>query len=164
MYNSEMEKKVKRVYVDSTAVGGKFNTRIAKQTKPFWDAVDRGEIVVIVSDMLEREVKNPKTPQRVKIFFDSLMQSQAIRVTAGKEVNELAGRYITEKVVDQSCFSDCVHVALATLSHADVLVSWNLKHMIEQSEGYKNVNKTLGYPEIEILTPEKFMEAKHDST
>jgi predicted nucleic acid-binding protein len=114
--------------------------------------------------MLEREVKNPKTPQRVKIFFDSLMESQAIRVTAGKEVNELVGRYITEKVVDQSCFSDCVHIALATLSHADVLVSWNLKHMVEQSEGYKNVNKTLGYPEIEILTPEKFMEVKHDST
>ena len=164
MYNVGMEKKVKRVYVDSTAVGGKFNTRIAKQTKPFWDAVDTGEIVVIVSDMLEQEVRDARTPQRVKDFFDTSLKLKAVRIMATKESDELAARYIAKNVVDQSCLADCIHVALATLSHADVLVSWNLKHMVEQSEKYKNVNKTLGYPEIEIVTPEKFMEAQHDNT
>ena len=159
-----MEKRVKKVYVDSTAVGGKFNTRIAAQTKPFWDAVDSGEVIVIVSDMLEQEVRDTGTPQRVKDFFDTSLKLKAVRILATKESDELAARYITEKVVDQSCLADCIHVALATLANADVLVSWNLKHMVEQSHGYKNVNKTLGYPEIEILTPEKFIEVQHDNT
>jgi len=152
---------MKRVYVDSSAVGGKFNTRLAKQTQSFWDAVDRGEIVIIVSDMLEQEVADLGTPQRVRIFFDTLT-SQAVRVTSGKEVNDLAARYITENVVDKSSFVDCVHVALATLAHADVLVSWNLKDMVKRSDEYNKVNKTFGYPEITILTPEHFMEVQHD--
>ena len=48
-----MHKKIKRVYVDSSVVGGKFNTRLAEQTKPFWDAVARGEITIIISDVLD---------------------------------------------------------------------------------------------------------------
>ena len=158
-----MNRKI-RVYVDASALGGKFNRRIAEQTRPFWDAVERGEMIVIVSDMLEREVKNEKTPQRAKDFFDTLLESNAVRITAGKEANDLAARYIAENVVDETSFVDSVHVAVATLANADVIVSWNLQHMVEQSEGYKRVNRTLGYPEIEILTPEKFMEVQHDKT
>ena len=152
------------MYIDSSAVGGKFNTRIAKQTKPFWDAVDKDEIAIIISDMLEEEIENPKTPQRVKNFFDTSLKSRAMRIMITKESRELALRYVAENVVDQSSFFDCLHVALATLANADAIVSWNLKHMVEQSDGYKNVNRALGYPEIKILTPEKFMEAQYDGT
>jgi len=49
MYNAGMEKRIKRVYVDSVAVGGKFNKRLAEQTKPFWDAVERRRIGVCFS-------------------------------------------------------------------------------------------------------------------
>jgi len=161
VYNGEMHKGVKRVYVDSSVVGGRFNKRLAEQTKPFWDAVDRGEIVVIVSDMLEREVKNEKTPQCVRDFLDSL-QKQAVRIMITEEVNDLATRYIADNVVGEFSFSDCVHVALATLANADVLVSWNLKHMVNRSEEYKNVNEELGYSRIEIQTPENFMEVHYD--
>jgi len=72
-----MESRIKRVYVDSSAVGGKFNKRVAEQTKPFWDAVGRNEIVVIVSDMLEDEVEDPRTPRRVKNFYGYLLQSSS---------------------------------------------------------------------------------------
>ena len=68
-----MEKRIKRIYVDSVAVGGKFNTRLAEQTKPFWDAVERGDIRVIVSDVLAKEAV--KAPQRVRDFLDSLPES-----------------------------------------------------------------------------------------
>ena len=159
-----MVRRIKRVYVDSSVIGGKFNKRLAKQTKPFWDAVEKGDIVVIASDMLEQEVKNIKTPLRVRDFFISLQESQAIRIATAKEANDLAARYVADNVVDKSNFVDCVHVALATLANADALVSWNLKHMIKRSEEYKNVNKVLGYREIEILTPEKFMEVYYDET
>ena len=62
-----MTKKIKRVYVDSTVVGGKFNKRLAEQTKPFWDAFDRGEIIVIVSDVLEYELED--APERANNFL-----------------------------------------------------------------------------------------------
>ena len=156
-----MKEKIKRVYVDSSAVGGKFNKRLSEQTKPFWDAVERGEIIVIVSDMLDQEVENKKTPRRVQDFLDSLLEAHAVRITTSREVNDLAERYVIEGVVDEHSRNDCRHVALATIANADVLVSWNLKHMVERSNEYKHVNRILGYPEIEIQTPKKFMEAHH---
>lgn len=48
---------IKRVYVDSSAVGGAFNQRLAAQTLPFWEAVEKCEITVILSDILDQEAK-----------------------------------------------------------------------------------------------------------
>ena len=53
---SESNNIIKRVYVDASAVGGAFNQKFAEQTAPFWNAVEKGEITVIVSDVLEIEV------------------------------------------------------------------------------------------------------------
>ena len=149
-----MEKKIKRVYVDSVALGGKFNKRLADQTKPFWDAVERGEIRVIVSDVLEYELE--KAPQRARDFYDSLLKfHHAERVVSTPESNALAARYIAEGVVGESSLDDCRHIALATIHNADVLISWNFGHIVNDDHirGYNSVNMKLGYPQINIRTP-----------
>ena len=145
--------KIKRVYVDSSAVGGKFNTRLAEQTKPFWNAVEQGEIIAIVSDVLEDELET--APERARNFYYSLPKSQFKRVVSTDESNDLAERYIAEGVVGASSLADCKHIALATLAHADVLVSWNFKHIVnvDRIRGYNSVNMKLGYSQIEIRTP-----------
>jgi len=144
-----------RVYLDSSVIGGAFNTRIAEATKPFWEAFYSGRVIVIASDILEDELR--KAPQRARDFFDSLPQSQVERVVSTRESEKLAAHYVTEGVVSESSLDDCAHVALATLANADVIVSWNLKHMVKRSEEYKKVNAKLGYPQINIQTPDKEM-------
>ncbi len=156
-----MSPKIKRVYVDSSAVGGAFNKRIAEETRPFWNAVRRGEIVVILSDVLDDELQN--APDRAKTLIDELPESQIERIVSTEESDELAAHYIVEKVVGESSLFDCKHVALATLAHADVLISWNMKHMvnIDRKHGYNSVNMKLGYPQIEILTPNLVIYDEH---
>ena len=110
---------IKRVYVDGCAVGGLFN-QYAGQTKPFWDVVRNGEIVIIVSDILEQEVE--KTPQRVRDFFDALPGSQIERVVSTDKSDALAERYIAENVVGPQSLADCKHIAIATLVNAGVIV------------------------------------------
>ncbi len=148
-----MNKRIRRIYVDSSAVGGAFNKRLAEQTRPFWDAVQRGEIIVILSDILDDELR--KAPQRAKELIAGLSQSQSERVVSTLESNELASRYIVERVVGPTSLDDCKHIALATLACADVLVSWNFKHIvnIDRIQGYNSVNMRLGYQQIEIRTP-----------
>ena len=145
--------KIKRIYVDSSAVGGKFNKRLSEQTKPFWDAVERGEIIVIVSDVLVDELKN--APERARDYYRSLPEFVIERVFSTDESDTLAERYISEGVVGESSLADCKHIALATLSNADVLVSWNFKHIVnvDRIRGYNSVNEKLWYPRIEIRTP-----------
>lgn len=71
--------------MDASAIGGKFNRRLVEHTQPFWDAVERNEVIVIVSDMLEEEVMREKTPQRVKDFFELLQKSNAVQITTDEE-------------------------------------------------------------------------------
>jgi len=161
MYNAKMQNRKKRVYVDSSVVGGKFNTRLAEQTKPFWDAVERGEITIIVSDVLIDELNG--APERAREFYRSLPESLIERVVSTDESDDLAEKYIAENVVGESSLADCKHIALATITCADVLVSWNFKHIvnIDRIQGYNSVNEKLGYPRIEIRTPYPY-EVIHD--
>ena len=159
-----MEKRIQRIYVDTSVVGVIADEESKRlQTQPFWNAVRNGEIVVIVSDVLEGELTG--APQRVRDFFGSLPESQIERIESTEESNRLAEQYIAENVVGESSLTDCKHIALATVSHADVLVSWNCKHIVnvQRGKGYNNVNEKLGYPRIEIRTPYPY-EVIHDET
>ena len=72
---------------------------------------------------------------------------------------ELAAAYISENVVGQTSFADCLHIALATINKADLLVSWNFKHIvnIERIRGYNSVNIKNGYKQLEIRSPRDLM-------
>ena len=143
---------IKRVYVDSCAIGGLFN-QYAEQTKPFWAAVQNGEITILVSDVMEQEVK--KAPRCVRDFFASLPESQIELVVSTDESDILAERYIAENVVGPKSLADCKHVAIATLANVGVIVSWNFGHMVNKTRilGYNGVNMKLGYAPIDIRTP-----------
>ncbi len=143
---------IKRVYVDGCAVGGLFN-QYAEQTKPFWNAVRNGEIVIIVSDVLKYEVE--RAPLCVREFFASLPESQIERIVSTDESDALAERYIAEKVVGPNSLADCKHIALATLANAGIVVSWNFGHMVNKTRilGYNGVNMMLGYAQVDIRTP-----------
>jgi len=154
-----MSKQTKRIYVDSTVVSGMFDSHMpdrVAQARQFWDAMQQGSFVVIASDVLEEEQDD--APPRVRDFFDGLPESQIERVVSTNESDQLAMRYITENVIGTSSLDDCRHIAVATIVGADAIVSWNLRDMVNRQEKYKSVNRMLGYTELEIVTPNKFME------
>ena len=159
MYNTGMENRKKRIYVDTSAVIGKFDEDESRRqkTEMFWDAVRNGKIVAMVSDVLEGELKSDTLAQAQR-FFAGLPESQIELVTAIREAKYLAGRYIAEKVVGESSRNDCVHVALATICRADGIVSWNLRDMVKRMDKYNGVNVALGYPKVKILTPDQYKE------
>ncbi len=75
-----------------------------------------------------------------------------------EEMIELARAYISENVVGKTSFADCLHIAIATVNHADFLVSWNFKYIvnIQRIRGYNSVNVKLGYKQLEIRSPREF--------
>jgi hypothetical protein len=77
------------------------------------------------------------------------------RVELTDEAKELAELYISENVVGRTSMADCQHIALATINKADVLASWNFKHIVnlERIRGYNSINFREGYQMTEIRTP-----------
>ena len=145
----------RRIYVDTSVVGGMFETQFQQRTEPFWNAVRNGTIIAVISNILADELVN--APPHVREFFARLPEAHIERVTATEDSDMLADRYIAAGVVGKTSRDDCRHIGLATVSRADVLVSWNYKHIvnINRIQGYNGVNLLHGYPTIEIRTPDE---------
>ena len=77
---------------------------------------------------------------------------------------DLANEYIVAKAVGPTSRADCQHIAMATLAKADILVSWNFKHIVnlDKIRGYNGINYQLGHNMIEIRTPKEII--SYDTT
>lgn len=80
------------------------------------------------------------------------------------EAVDLATEYIAEKVVGQTSYADCLHIAIATINRADFLISWNFKHIVnvERIRGYNAINIKNGYKQLEIRSPRDFVKYEDD--
>ena len=53
----------------------------------------------------------------------------------------------------------------ATINKADILVSWNFKHIVnfDKIKLFNSINMKLGYPLIDIRTPLEFLKDENDN-
>jgi hypothetical protein len=67
--------------------------------------------------------------------------------------------FVNEKVVGETSFDDCLHIATATLNKVDILVSWNFKHIVNvyRIRGYNSINLRLGYMNLNIHSPKEIV-------
>ena len=93
-------------------------------------------------------------------YFRSLPFESKEKVEVNDEILTLASKYIVEKVVGQTSFDDCVHIATATICKADILISWNFKHIVNvyRIRGYNSINLRMNYPPLEIRSPKEIIE------
>lgn len=143
--------------VDTSVIGGYFDDEFSDDTVPVFERVKNRELILIVSDLLKAELL--RAPQHVKELLTEIPEEQIESVKLNAEATALADRYIKDKVVGKTSRGDCQHIAMVTLHHADVLISWNFKHIVnlERIRGYNSINLRMGYPMIEIRTPKEIM-------
>ncbi len=144
---------IKKIYIDTSVFGGYFDPEFELQTKPFFETILTQGTIILISEIIELEIY--KAPEHIVALFESLPEQLVERVELTDEARQLAETYITEKVVGRTSMADCQHIALATISKADVLVSWNFKHIVnlERIRGYNSINFREGYQMTEIRTP-----------
>lgn len=57
---------IQRIYIDTSVVGGHFDAEFSEDTISFFKRVIKGELTIIVSDLLEAELL--RAPEFVKEF------------------------------------------------------------------------------------------------
>ncbi len=144
-----------RVYIDTSVVGGYFDEEFNIETINFFERVINGEVIILVSDLLEAELLG--APDFVKGLLSTIPEVFIERVNLSLEATILADKYIEAKVVGKTSKADCQHIAIATINRADVLVSWNFKHIVnlDRIRGYNGINYQNGHNMIEIRTPKE---------
>ena len=63
--------------------------------------------------------------------------------------------YLKSNALTRRWAEDALHVAIATVARADVLVSWNFKHLVDprRVRVFNGINLGMGYGLISILPP-----------
>lgn len=71
------------------------------------------------------------------------------------ESMRLSEMYIAAGAVPAEYDNDARHVAVATVHHIPVIVSWNFRHLvnIETKRKINSVNLREGYPLIDLVSP-----------
>jgi len=150
--------KRQRIYIDTSVVGGFFDSMYEKETKLLFQRLENKEVIFVVSDMLREELKD--APEHVRNLLDNYSKEDFEIVVLTDEAKELAEKYIVEKVVGQTSLDDCRHIALATINKVDVLASWNFRHIVNLNriKGYNAVNLKNGYITLEIRNPKDLID------
>ena len=151
-----------RYYIDTSVFGGYFDEEFAEHTIPLFQSYNNNAFTLLFSTVTQDELKN--APQIVKEFVKSLNSKHTEFLEITNEAIDLATDYINEKVVGQTSFADCLHIAIATINHADFLISWNFKHIvnIQRIIGYNAVKIKKGYRQLEIRSPREFENYEND--
>ena len=146
-----------RLYIDTSVFGGFFDEEFSEFTRPLFARLQNGEFKLLFSTVTQEELNF--APERVKDLVTGLRIENTEFMETNDEAVELATQYIAEKVVGQTSFADCLHIALATIYRADYLISWNFKHIVnvQRIRGYNAINIKNGYKELEIRSPRDFM-------
>ena len=68
---------------------------------------------------------------------------------------ELLAAYEGRRILGPKFRNDMLHIAVATVAEADVLVSWNFRHIVrlDRIRLFNSVNIELGYKQLSIYSP-----------
>ena len=146
------------LYIDTSVIGGYFDVEFEVETKMLFESVLNNEFDIMFSNITEDELLN--APEQVRQLLSNIPERNKTRIELSGEAVQLADTYISENVVGKTSRDDCFHIALATIHKADILVSWNFKHIVNviRIRGYNAVNMKLGYPTIDIRSPKELID------
>jgi len=142
-----------RVYVDTSVFGGVQDEGFCEASRRFFERVHKGEFTVLLSTVTLLELG--KSPDTIKAVWQSLPTECIEVLPIGGDVQELAEAYVDANVLGAASQNDALHVAAATVAGADLILSWNFKHIVNFSRirGFNAVNVSLGYRALTILSP-----------
>jgi len=151
--------KPRKLYLDTSVIGGYFDEEFKEATQILWHKRDQGFYQFLTSPLVDREVTG--APEHVRqLLADTFTQDAFLRVT--EEAKELAVVYMEHKIVPVRYAEDALHVAIATVHHIHIIVSWNFKHLvnIHRENAFNGVNMLQGYPATRIISP---LELRYDN-
>lgn len=149
-----------RVYADTSVFGGTEDEEFRDPSRRFFDAVRSGRFVILISEETARELQT--APDAIRNLPQTLPKESIDTIEINTEVLSLAQMYLDAAVLGQSSKSDAIHVAAASVAGADLILSWNFKHIVnfDRIRGFNGVNTMNGYRTMTILSP---MEVCHEN-
>ena len=109
-----------RIYVDTSVLGGCFDSEFDQWSNRLLEAFRRGEYIPVLSAVIALEVEH--APEPVNDVHAELIAAGAELLMVSAEALDLLGQYQAKKILGPKFQNDMLHIALATIANADLLV------------------------------------------
>ena len=145
--------KIQRVYVDTSVIGGCFDPEFARWSNGLMQDFRNAFYRPVISQVTAAEIHD--APEFVQAIYAELISLNAEVIQINENALELAEEYQKRGILTPNFFDDGLHIAIATVSEADVLVSWNYKHIVrfDKIRIFNAVNLEYGYKSLQIYSP-----------
>jgi predicted nucleic acid-binding protein len=130
-----------------------------KATLKLMAEISEGKYEAYTSALTIQELERADEPKRSNML-NLIRQFNIMILEENTEAVALADMYVTEDVIPQKYHDDAMHLAMATLGDIDILVSWNLKHIVKRKTIRLTniINTREGYRTLEIFNPMEVIE------
>jgi len=114
---------------------------------------------LFISKLVEDEIAACPEPKRSQMI--SVLRGLSLRVLpVSAECDALADEYIRAAIIPARFKNDALHVAVAVWNKVEVVVSWNMAHLVNvrKVERINAVGEAAGLAQIRIHTPEEVLD------
>ena len=148
-----------RLYLETSVLGAvtdREDPRRVAITQRLLRAVAVGDHEGVISNVVQEELERAPADLREAI----LHEIRAIEFELAAEdaaSRALFAAYQAVRIVPARFRNDLRHVAVATIARVEAIVSWNFRHLVNvrTRRAIHAVHLRLGYPLIEIVSPEE---------
>ena len=153
-----MVKRRLRIYVENSVISAyHFAPRvIVAATRRFFEKTVEEEYELFTADVTIAELE--KADEEVREKSLKVIETFNVKVASiTAEARNLADEYVKRGVIPARYRPDAEHIAVASVSGFDVLVSWNLAHIVKlkTKRMVRIINEELGYAVLEIVRPDE---------
>ncbi|MBU2599813.1 PIN domain-containing protein [bacterium] len=158
----KMMRKLK-IYLDTSVINFLFADDAPEKrdiTKALFEEISQGKYEVYISELVIAEIFNTEDEEKKRKLLDIIQTYQPKELSGSEEVFHLTEKYLKAKIVPKRFEEDAIHIAYAVINDIDVLISWNMRHIVRLKTrwGVNSINKIEGYKEIELISPEEVIE------
>ena len=141
------------IYVDTSVIGGCCDPEFQEWSLGLLRDFQSGFFSLLLSELTEAEVQD--APDEVKSIYEEFQKTALDVLELTTETTELADTYLSHNILSYNFLNDARHIAIATVAGADLVVSWNFKHIVhfEKIQRFNAVNIEMGYKSILIFSP-----------
>lgn len=145
--------KKQRIYVDTSVLGGCFDLEFAEWSNGLIQDFRNEVFNPLLSEVTAAEVQD--APESVQVVYVELVVLGAKVLEVSESALELADEYQRRNILTPKFYDDGLHIAIATVAEADVLVSWNFRHIVrfDKIRQFNSVHLEYGYRTLPIYSP-----------
>lgn len=148
-----------RLYLETSALGAVLDqedTRRVAVTRLLLEAVADGVHEGVISNVVQEELEQGPVDLR-RAILQAVSRIEFELAAEDTESRALFAEYMAARIVPARYQNDLRHVAVPTIARVDALVSWNFRHLVNvrTRRAVHAVNVRLGYPLIDIVSPEE---------